>query len=165
MADERPGGLVRPHPHRAAAAAGRARRPLRVLMPARVTRAGTLAAIAAGVVVCGAAAAGAGQRAGDGRTALQQAIATMGVDKLRTLRLTGHGSDFLFGQAYDGSSPWPRFHLSSYQVEVDYEANAWRDQRVRNQAENPPRGGGNQPIAEQRQVWSYRDNVAWNGEG
>jgi glyoxylase-like metal-dependent hydrolase (beta-lactamase superfamily II) len=127
-------------------------------------RAGAVAAAAAALTVCAGVAIGARQRADEGGSALQQAIAVMGVDKLQTLRLMGHGSDFLFGQAYDPSSPWPRFHLPSYQVEIDYGANAWRDERVRRQAEDPPRGGGNQPIDEQRQVWAYRDDVAWNGD-
>jgi glyoxylase-like metal-dependent hydrolase (beta-lactamase superfamily II) len=102
---------------------------------------------------------------GDDTTVIEHAAVALGVEHLRAIRLIGSGSDFLFGQAYDGHSPWPRFQVSRYVLDVDYEAGAVREERVRHQAQDPPRGGGNQPIAEQRQVWAYRDGVAWNGEG
>jgi glyoxylase-like metal-dependent hydrolase (beta-lactamase superfamily II) len=101
----------------------------------------------------------------DASIVVARAVQAVGGAQVRSLRLTGYGSDFLFGQAYDGHSPWPRFHVSRYVLDVDFEADAVREERVRHQAQDPPRGGGNQPIAEQRQVWAYRDGVAWNGEG
>lgn len=120
------------------------------------------------VVIIGLAAlpvGSAAQAPAPARAVLARAGEVLGVDRLQSLQLSGHGSDFLFGQAYDGNSAWPRFHLSRYIFDIDYVSGGVRDERVRNQAQDPPRGGGNQPIAEQRQVWSYRDGIAWNGEG
>ena len=101
----------------------------------------------------------------DPEAVLAKAVQSTGLAHVKALRLTGYGSDFLFGQAYDGHTPWPRFHVSRYVLDIDFQARAVREERVRHQAQDPPRGGGNQPIAEQRQVWAYRDGVAWNGEG
>ena len=110
-----------------------------------------------------AAAAFVPARAQDGRAALDAAATALGVANVRTLQLSGWGSDFIFGQAYDGNSPWPRFYLPSYSLTVDFDAPAMRDDRRRVQAENPPLGGGFQPLAgEQRQIWLMSGGYAWD---
>jgi glyoxylase-like metal-dependent hydrolase (beta-lactamase superfamily II) len=111
-------------------------------------------------------AAGAAQRGDEGqqgRGDLDAAAAALGAMGLRTIQVSGRGSDFLFGQSYDGASPWPRFNLPRYVLTIDFAAPALRDERTRTQAQNPPLGGGNQPISEQRQVWSLSGSYAWNG--
>jgi glyoxylase-like metal-dependent hydrolase (beta-lactamase superfamily II) len=108
--------------------------------------------------------AGAG-RAQDGRAALDAAAAALGIEGLRSVHYSGWGSDYVFGQAYDGRSPWPRFNVPAIAVAIDYTTLSWRDDRRRAQAENPPLGGGFQPlVGEQRQIWALgtaSDGRAW----
>ena len=93
-------------------------------------------------------------RAQDGKTALDAAAAALGATNLKTIEFSGRGSDYMFGQAYDGNYPWPRFNVPSYTMTIDYATPAMRDDRRRQQAENPPRGGGFQPlVGELRQTW------------
>ncbi len=101
----------------------------------------------------------------DGRGALEAAAKALGTTELTSIQITGRGSDFLFGQSHDGASPWPRFNLPRYSLTIDFATAALRDERTRTQAQNPPLGGGNQPINEQRQVWALSGQVAWNGDG
>src|SRR6266852_8481157 len=102
----------------------------------------------------------------DAKTALEAAAAALGATNLRTIEFSGRGSDFTFGQAYDGSSPWPRFSVPSYTMTIDYTIPAMRDDRKRQQSENPPRGGGFQPhVGELRQIWVLSGNYAWDVAG
>jgi glyoxylase-like metal-dependent hydrolase (beta-lactamase superfamily II) len=97
-----------------------------------------------------------------GSAAVQRAIAATQYDNIDFLQITGRGFDALFGQAYDGDSGWPRFALSRYRASVNYKDDSLVDERVRSQLQNPPLGGGNQPINEQRQTLLYRNGHAWN---
>ena len=102
----------------------------------------------------------------DGRPQLQAAAAALGATSLQTIQFSGWGSDFIFGQPYDGNAPWPRFHLPAYSVTIDYAAPGLRDDRRRAQAEDPPLGGGFQPvIGELRQVWVMSNGFAWDMVG
>ena len=56
------------------------------------------------------------------------------------------GFDFAFGQAYNPSSPWPKFINKSYKRAIDFRTPASKVDRIRVQGENPPRGGGQQPV-------------------
>jgi glyoxylase-like metal-dependent hydrolase (beta-lactamase superfamily II) len=95
---------------------------------------------------------------------IQAAASALGA--AQTIQFSGRGSDFMFGQSYDGSSAWPRFTLPSYAVTIDYASNAFRDDRRRAQVENPPLGGGFQPIlGELRQIWMMSNGVAWDVVG
>jgi glyoxylase-like metal-dependent hydrolase (beta-lactamase superfamily II) len=114
---------------------------------------------ACAVLVAAAATAG-GQAPAN---ALDAAATALGVDNLRSIQFSGWGSDYVFGQAYDGSSAWPRFNLPSITVAVDYVTPALRDDRRRAQAENPPLGGGFQPlVGELRQIWALSGPYAWD---
>jgi glyoxylase-like metal-dependent hydrolase (beta-lactamase superfamily II) len=95
----------------------------------------------------------------DAKAAIAAATKALGADNLKTLEFYGSGYDFAIGQAPNPSSAWPRVNDKSYLRTIDFQAPASRMQRVRTQAENPPRGGGQQPIiGEQRQ-----DQVAPGG--
>ena len=85
-------------------------------------------------------------RAQNARVALDAAAAALGAANLRSIEFSGRGFDFMFGQAYDGNSAWPRFSVPRYTVTIDYAAQAIRDDRTRMQIQNPPLGGGFQPI-------------------
>jgi glyoxylase-like metal-dependent hydrolase (beta-lactamase superfamily II) len=102
----------------------------------------------------------------DAKTTLDAAAEALGATNLRTIEFSGRGYDFMFGQAYDGGTPWPRFNLPSYTLTIDYNIPAMRDDRRRQQAENPPRGGGFQPlVGELRQIWVLSGNYAWDMAG
>ena len=66
--------------------------------------------------------------------------------RLKTIEYSATGFDFVLGQAYSPSSPWPRFVNKSYTRAIDFQAPASRVDRIRLQGENPPRGGGQQPV-------------------
>jgi glyoxylase-like metal-dependent hydrolase (beta-lactamase superfamily II) len=107
------------------------------------------------VLLCGARA----DSPQDAKAAIAAASKALGADNLRTLEFYGSGYDFAIGQAPNPSSPWPRFNDKTYTRTIDFQAPAARMQRIRTQAENPPHGGGQQPIiGEQRQ-----DQVAPGG--
>jgi glyoxylase-like metal-dependent hydrolase (beta-lactamase superfamily II) len=82
----------------------------------------------------------------DARTVVAAASKALGVDSLKTVQYAATGLDFALGQAPNPSSPWPKFTNKSYQRAIDFETPASRVDRVRVQAEDPPRGGGQQPI-------------------
>jgi glyoxylase-like metal-dependent hydrolase (beta-lactamase superfamily II) len=56
------------------------------------------------------------------------------------------GFDYALGQNATPSLPWPKFINKSYTRAIDFATPASRVERVRVQGENPPRGGGQQPI-------------------
>jgi glyoxylase-like metal-dependent hydrolase (beta-lactamase superfamily II) len=102
-------------------------------------------------------------RAQDAKTPLDAAATALGAAGLKSIQFSGWGSDYIFGQAYDGNSPWPRFNLSRFTMTIDYTVPSLRDERSRVQAENPPLGGGFQPlIGEQRQIWLLSGTSAWD---
>src|SRR4026207_1899868 len=69
-----------------------------------------------------------------------------GVATLKTIQSSATGFDFALGQAPNPSSPWPKFINKSYTRSINFETPASRVDRVRVQGENPPRGGGQQPV-------------------
>jgi glyoxylase-like metal-dependent hydrolase (beta-lactamase superfamily II) len=82
----------------------------------------------------------------DARAVIANASKAMGVDTLKTVQYSATGLDFTLGQAPNPSSPWPKFINKSYTRSINFEAPASRVDRVRVQGENPPRGGGQQPV-------------------
>jgi glyoxylase-like metal-dependent hydrolase (beta-lactamase superfamily II) len=105
-------------------------------------------------------------RAQESRSTIDVAAAALSVARVQTIQFSGWGSDFIFGQSYEGSLPWPRFHLSAFSMAIDYATPALRDDRRRSQAEAPPLGGGFQPIiGEQRQIWLLNGPYAWDLAG
>ena len=98
--------------------------------------------------------------------ALDAAAKALGAANLRTLEFSGWGYDYVFGQAYNGNSPWPRFNLPGFTMTIDFMAPAVRDDRRRAQLENPPLGGGFQPLfGEMRQIWVASGSYAWDVVG
>ena len=82
----------------------------------------------------------------DAKTVISRAAMALGANNLKTVEFSGAGFDYAIGQAPNPNSPWPKFNDKTYTRVVDLEAPASRMQRIRTQAENPPRGGGQQPI-------------------
>jgi glyoxylase-like metal-dependent hydrolase (beta-lactamase superfamily II) len=83
----------------------------------------------------------------DASSVIASASKAIGVDALKTVEYSATGYDFALGQAPNASSPWPKFVNKKYTRAIDFEKPASRVERVRAQGENPPRGGGQQPIA------------------
>jgi glyoxylase-like metal-dependent hydrolase (beta-lactamase superfamily II) len=97
------------------------------------------------------------------RTELERIARAMGATNLRSIEITGSGLNYAVGQSAVPGAPWPRFNVKSFTRAVDYQAGALRDEYVRTQGEEPPRGGGPQPIrGEQRQLFLMSGDYAWN---
>ncbi len=101
-------------------------------------------------------------QAQSGSAVIQRAIDATHINDVDSLQVVGRGFDTLFGQSYSGDDPWPRFALSRYRAAINYKDDSLVDERIRSQLQNPPLGGGNQPINEQRQTLFYRSGHAWN---
>jgi glyoxylase-like metal-dependent hydrolase (beta-lactamase superfamily II) len=82
----------------------------------------------------------------DAKAVLGDASRAMGVEALNTVEYSATGLDFVFGQAYNPSASWPKFINKSYSRVIDFRTPASKVDRVRLQGENPPRGGGQQPV-------------------
>jgi glyoxylase-like metal-dependent hydrolase (beta-lactamase superfamily II) len=88
----------------------------------------------------------------DPKAVIADASQAIGVDALKTVQFSATGHDFALGQAPNPSSPWPKFINRSYNRAIDFEKQASRVDRVRMQGENPPRGGGQQPVVGEQPV-------------
>jgi glyoxylase-like metal-dependent hydrolase (beta-lactamase superfamily II) len=100
----------------------------------------------------------------DARTVVAAASKAIGVDALKTVQYSATGMDFALGQAPNASSPWPKFVNKSYNRSINFETPASKVERVRVQGENPPRGGGQQPIVgdqPQNQTIIVGANTPW----
>lgn len=102
------------------------------------TRTGIVALVLLGVVATASAQ--------DAQAVIAATSRAMGADTLRTLEYSGNGYDFTLGQNYSPDVPWPRFANPRYRRSLDFQVPSSRVDRVRVQVENPPRGGGQQPI-------------------
>src|SRR6476620_11068496 len=119
----------------------------------------TYQAIAAALLLLASAAA-----AQDAKAVIDTASKAMGADILKTVEFSATGFDFVLGQAYRPDAPWPRFINKSYTRAVDFQVPASRVDRVRTQGENPPRGGGQQPVIgdqSQNQIIVVSANTPW----
>jgi glyoxylase-like metal-dependent hydrolase (beta-lactamase superfamily II) len=102
----------------------------------------------------------------DGRVTLENIARAMGATNLRSLEYAGSGVVFAVGQNAAPTVPWPRFNLKSFRRAVNYATASLRDDLVRTQAEDPPRGGSQQPLrGEQRQIFVVSGESAWNVAG
>lgn len=102
----------------------------------------------------------------DAKSVLDAAATALGAGTLKTIEISARGSDFIFGQPYDGNSQWPRFSIPGMTMTIDFVTPALRDDRRRQQVQNPPLGGGFQPlIGELRQTWLLSGAYAWDVVG
>jgi glyoxylase-like metal-dependent hydrolase (beta-lactamase superfamily II) len=99
------------------------------------------------LAVCAVAAVlGWSASAQDAKAVIGNASKAMGVDTLKTVQFSATGMDFALGQAPNPASPWPKFINKSYTRAINFVTPASKVDRVRVQGENPPHGGGQQPI-------------------
>jgi glyoxylase-like metal-dependent hydrolase (beta-lactamase superfamily II) len=117
-------------------------------------------------LVCGAAlwAAGCASAPPTAADAIARSAKAMGADTLKSLRYSGEGEGFTFGQAYVPTGPWPKVTYHSVTRTIDYEAGAMRDEIALSRAE--PRGGGGYPLqGQQRNDQFLSGEIAWNVAG
>jgi len=99
---------------------------------------------------------------------LQKAAQAMGSSDLQSIQYSGSGYNFALGQSPNPQAPWPKFNVKSYTRLINYATASSQEDMVRTQFENPPHGGGAQPIiGEQRQILAVGGSgtYAWNGAG
>jgi glyoxylase-like metal-dependent hydrolase (beta-lactamase superfamily II) len=97
------------------------------------------------------------------QTALEKAAQAMGATELKSIKYSGSGYNFALGQSVNPAAPWPRFNVKSYVRTINFDTASSREELLRTQGEDPPRGGGGQPlIGEQRQILLVSGNYAWN---
>ena len=100
----------------------------------------------------------------DAKTVIANVSKAMGADNLKTVEYSGSGADFSLGQAMNPTSPWPRFADPAYDRTIDFDKEASHLARTRTQGQNPPRGGGGQPLVgeqKQDQVVVFNAQTPW----
>jgi glyoxylase-like metal-dependent hydrolase (beta-lactamase superfamily II) len=88
----------------------------------------------------------------DAKSVIGKASQASGVATLKAVQFSATGFDFALGQAANPTLPWPRFIEKSYSRAINFETQTSRVDRVRMQGENPPRGGGQQPVVGEQRV-------------
>src|SRR4029450_2835866 len=112
-----------------------------------------------GLLTCACAASAAAQ---DAKTVIGTVSKALGADTLKTVQYSATGFDFALGQNPNANAPWPKFIEKSYTRAIDFDGTTSRVDRVRTQGENPPRGGGQQPIiGEQSQTNVVNGSSPW----
>jgi glyoxylase-like metal-dependent hydrolase (beta-lactamase superfamily II) len=102
----------------------------------------------------------------DAKTVLGDAAAALGASELSSIQYSGAGANYALGQNPRPDSPWPKFNVVRYERAIDFETSSSREVLVRTQGEDPPRGGGGQPLAgEQTQTFLVSGGTAWNLAG
>jgi glyoxylase-like metal-dependent hydrolase (beta-lactamase superfamily II) len=94
------------------------------------------------VVLSGVMLASLAVLAQDTKAVIDTAAKAMGTASLESIQYSGTGSVFMFGQATRPDAPWPRFKVLKYVTAVNYASPALREELVRTEVDNPPRGGG-----------------------
>ena len=100
----------------------------------------------------------------DAKSAVAGASKAMGADTLKTVEYSGSGFDFAIGQAPNPNLPWPKFIDKTYTRQINFETPASKMDRIRMQGENPPHGGGQQPVIgeqPQNQTIIVAANTPW----
>ena len=99
----------------------------------------------------------------DARGVLDNVAKALGASTVKSIQYTGTGGAFAVGQSAVPVLPWPEFNVKSHTRSVNYDTASLRDEQVRTQALDPPRGGGLQPIrGEQRLNFVVSGDLAWN---
>src|SRR5499425_1775889 len=98
------------------------------------------------------------------RALLQAADNAVGASKVNSIQYTGTGRISYLGQNFTTADDWPRVDMKSWSQTIDYGAKSVKEEMVRVQGNNPPRGGGaGFPITgEQRSTTLVSGNYAWS---
>src|ERR1051326_907354 len=102
----------------------------------------------------------------DGKAGLESVAKAMGADRITSIVYVGTGTQYAPGQSYTPGDAWPKFGAKTYTRSINYDTAASREEVVRVQGENPPRGGGVQPVrGEQLLNFAVSGDFAWNVVG
>src|SRR5437867_6989118 len=78
----------------------------------------------------------------DAASVIDASAKAMGSATLQSIRYTGSGTNNSVGQAFTAGGPWQPFKVAKYVALVNYTIPFMRQEIVRIENENPPRGGG-----------------------
>jgi glyoxylase-like metal-dependent hydrolase (beta-lactamase superfamily II) len=81
----------------------------------------------------------------DATSVLNDVDRTLGASGLKSVRYSGTGFAYAFLQNNRPDIPYPKFY-AKYARSIDFEKGVSREETTRTQFENPPRGGGGQPL-------------------
>src|SRR6266850_169710 len=81
----------------------------------------------------------------DAASVLNDVDRTLGASGLKWVRYSGTGFAYAFLQNNRPDVPYPKFY-AKYARSIDFEKGVSREETTRTQFENPPRGGGGQPL-------------------
>ena len=99
-------------------------------------------------------------------TDLQRIADTLDLSTTKSFQFTATGTMWQVGQSTSPMAAWPRYYVKSLTRIYDYSTGSMREERVRTQGENPPNGGGGQPLeGDQRTVSLVSGDFAWNEAG
>src|SRR6185295_12472766 len=123
--------------------------------------------VAASVVLCLAAVIAFGP---EGRVAGQDATGVLrevdqalGASSLKSVRYSGTGFAYAFLQNPRPDVGYPKFY-AKYTRSIDFEKGVSREETTRSQFENPPHGGGGQPLyTDAVGAAMTGENSAWGG--
>lgn len=98
------------------------------------------------------------------RALLQAADNAVGASKVNSIMYTGTGRISYLGQNFTTTDDLPRVDMKTWSQTIDYGSKSAKEEMVRVQGNNPPRGGGaGFPITgEQRSTTLVSGNYAWN---
>src|SRR5512132_4168364 len=85
-------------------------------------------------------------KAQDAAAVIEAAASAMGAAALQSIQYSGTGTNNSVGQAETPGGPWPRFTVTRYVALVNYTVPVLRQEIVRIDNGNPPRGGGAGPF-------------------
>ena len=93
----------------------------------------------------------------DARAVIDAAAKAMGTTNLQAVEYAASsGNTYAVGQAPGPGRPWPRFTITRYNALINYTVPVMREQTVRIDDENPPRGGGAGPYVPETQQGGIR---------
>ncbi len=93
--------------------------------------------------------------------ALERAATAMGATGLKSIRYSGDGVGYTFGQAYKPGLAWPKITVRSFARTVNYETGSMRDE-ILFPAREALGGGGYPHVAPQRNEQYVSGGFAWN---
>ena len=115
------------------------------------------------IIVVALATSGAVGFAQDATSVLRDADKALGAATLKSIRYSGTGFAYSFLQNARPDVRFPKFY-AKYTRSIDFEKRVSREDTTRTQFENPPSGGGNQPIyTEAPGAAVTGDNSPWGG--
>ena len=101
-----------------------------------------------------------------GAQGLDDISRAMGADKIKTIQYSGSGHLYAVGQSIHPQEPWPRFNLKGYTLTANYETASMTLEQSVTQGENPPRGGGRQPVTGvQKRNSGLSGDTGWTWRG